>query len=292
MGRALGKHLTRLAAAPAPGEIIVVPSCNPIGLSQVFLTSHVGRYHAASGLNYNRRIPDTTDAVAAALEGRLTRNPDENAELLRRALADAAAKGAEAALRGEGSPTADLILKWCLLVRDRPLALASCLTHPARAAAPPRAAQFRRRRALPCPRRGSAEAVGRRGHRSRRPQRQRGGVAYVHIRLVLVRAPLRRRLPVALLPSSLSLTAWPLPALSCATPPARPEAADLAVAIKAQSVLIARDAGGDSYDDACLHPHTNVRERFPDTPFPEARRRASSASLIDELSQLSSACGG
>lgn len=49
----------------------------------------------------------------------------------------------------------------------------------------------------------------------------------------------------------------------------RPAATDLAAAIKAQSVLIARDAGGDSFDDACLHPHINVREAFPEMPFPE-----------------------
>lgn len=51
----------------------------------------------------------------------------------------------------------------------------------------------------------------------------------------------------------------------------RPAAADLAAAIGAESVLLARDAGGDSFDDASLHPYTDMRTRFEDAPFTEVR---------------------
>lgn len=265
------------------GEIIVVPSCNPIGLSQVVLTSHVGRYHAArsacqlavcalrlrltnpiplytihSGLNFNRKFPDTTAAAAAALVGKLTASSDDNAELLRRALAEAASQGTEAALRGEGGATADLALKWCLLVRSPPALLPRCQC----AQSMPRLAakRFSDISFLP-PYRG-----WRRMRTSFWTSIATAKASCTCTRQTCAGARYGR-VPAAPSPPFRRTPSGPVPERCVHS--LRPEASDLAAAIKAQSVLIARDAGGDPFDDACLHPHVNVREMYPDAPFPK-----------------------
>jgi predicted deacylase len=45
-----------------------VPYANPIGLSQVLLGSHMGRFSLSSGTNFNRNWMDVTPGVLAALK--------------------------------------------------------------------------------------------------------------------------------------------------------------------------------------------------------------------------------
>jgi predicted deacylase len=44
-------------------KIVIVPYANPIGLKQVLLGSHEGRFSFASGVNFNRNWIDVTNAV-------------------------------------------------------------------------------------------------------------------------------------------------------------------------------------------------------------------------------------
>jgi uncharacterized protein len=68
------------------GEIVVVPASNPIGLGDVTLGVHIGRYSLASGANFNRGFIDLAAAVTHKIEALLTSNPDENVALIRRSL--------------------------------------------------------------------------------------------------------------------------------------------------------------------------------------------------------------
>ena len=54
------------------GEIVLVPSANPIGLAQSVLGDHVGRFNLADGINFNRGYPDLMPKVAERIEGKLT----------------------------------------------------------------------------------------------------------------------------------------------------------------------------------------------------------------------------
>lgn len=72
------------------GEVVLVPYANPVGLGQQLLGQQVGRFHLADGVNFNRLIPDLTDAVAEAITGRLTDDVAHNASLIRAELARAA----------------------------------------------------------------------------------------------------------------------------------------------------------------------------------------------------------
>ena len=51
-------------AAMGRGEIIVVPTVNPIGQSQLVGNTHVGRYDLLSRDNFNRNWLDLSGAVA------------------------------------------------------------------------------------------------------------------------------------------------------------------------------------------------------------------------------------
>jgi hypothetical protein len=51
------------------GEIVLVPVANPLGLSNVTMSDHLGRYHQATGQNFNRGWPNVAaEAVNAAAE--------------------------------------------------------------------------------------------------------------------------------------------------------------------------------------------------------------------------------
>ena len=67
------------------GEIVVVPTINPIGLSQLSGSTHLGRYDFLGRENFNRNWPDLSAAVAAALGGRLGKGTQENVALIRAA---------------------------------------------------------------------------------------------------------------------------------------------------------------------------------------------------------------
>ncbi len=85
----VGHHLRRrLAALEAAGhlahEIVLVPACNPIGLSQQLWGRHQGRFEVNSGHNFNRHYPDL--AADAAARVTLTDDAGTNTRLLRAAL--------------------------------------------------------------------------------------------------------------------------------------------------------------------------------------------------------------
>lgn len=113
-------HLIRMldeAADPIVGEIVIVPIANPIGLSQKLHGYLVGRYDFSGGLNFNRDFPEISDSVAREVEGKLGDDVDANADLIREALAVAAAelpngselKALRSALLGL-SMTSDIVL--------------------------------------------------------------------------------------------------------------------------------------------------------------------------------------
>ncbi len=83
--------LAEEAAGRVQGEVILVPYANPLGLNQVMLGQHQGRFDLRDGVNFNRQLPDLTDAVVSALQGRLGGELTHNTQLARQALRDAAA---------------------------------------------------------------------------------------------------------------------------------------------------------------------------------------------------------
>jgi uncharacterized protein len=98
------------------GEVVLVPFANPLGLAQQLLGQHQGRFDLRDGTNFNRHVPDISDAAATALQGRLgadaATNVATNASLVRQALRDAAA-----ALTAT-EPAADLKLRLLQLAVD------------------------------------------------------------------------------------------------------------------------------------------------------------------------------
>lgn len=93
VARHLLDHLIRLdAQGLVKGQVVLVPMANPIGLDQVLLGGHVGRFDLATGVNFNRAFADLGDRVADALRpGDLGPDADANRRLLQQALAKAAA---------------------------------------------------------------------------------------------------------------------------------------------------------------------------------------------------------
>lgn len=78
------------AAGRLLGEVVLVPYANPLGLSQHLLGQHIGRFDLRDGVNFNRMVPDLTEAAAAAVQGRLGSDPATNEALVRQALLAAA----------------------------------------------------------------------------------------------------------------------------------------------------------------------------------------------------------
>ena len=89
---ALHDLVPRLAEAESEGriagEIVVVPICNPVGLSQEVHGALRGRYETAGGENFNRGWPDLADGVAERVAGRLGEDADANVAIIRRAMGD------------------------------------------------------------------------------------------------------------------------------------------------------------------------------------------------------------
>ena len=67
------------------GEIVVVPTVNPIGLSQLVGNIHLGRYDFLGRDNFNRNWPDVSGAVAERVGRRLGADAQRNVALVRRA---------------------------------------------------------------------------------------------------------------------------------------------------------------------------------------------------------------
>jgi predicted deacylase len=72
-------------AGKIKGEIVVVPSANPLGLAQHVHGTHMGRFHLVDGLNFNRGFPYLTPGVANRVEGRLTADAAHNVATIRAA---------------------------------------------------------------------------------------------------------------------------------------------------------------------------------------------------------------
>lgn len=67
------------------GEIILVPTINPIGLAQLSGNTHLGRYDFLGRENFNRNWHDLSGAVAGRIGARLGRNAADNVALIRKA---------------------------------------------------------------------------------------------------------------------------------------------------------------------------------------------------------------
>lgn len=93
VARHLLDHLIRLdGEGRIKGQVVLVPMANPIGLDQVLLGGHVGRFDLANGVNFNRAFADLGDTVADALRpGELGPDGEANRRTIQRALARAAA---------------------------------------------------------------------------------------------------------------------------------------------------------------------------------------------------------
>ena len=86
---ALHHLMPMLAAADRQGrikgEIVVLPTVNPIGLSQLVGSSHLGRYDLLGRDNFNRNWLDLSSAVAQRVGGKLGRNAGDNIAMIRKA---------------------------------------------------------------------------------------------------------------------------------------------------------------------------------------------------------------
>jgi predicted deacylase len=67
------------------GEIIVVPTVNPIGLAQLVGNNHLGRYELLGRDNFNRNWPELAAPVAERIGARLGRDTHANVAAVRRA---------------------------------------------------------------------------------------------------------------------------------------------------------------------------------------------------------------
>lgn len=74
------------AQSAVTGDVTIIPVANPIGLNQMVLSDHLGRYDLSSGGNYNRGFPDVSDQVTAAVENRLSDDADANHAVIAEAI--------------------------------------------------------------------------------------------------------------------------------------------------------------------------------------------------------------
>jgi len=79
------------AEGALPGEVVLVPYANPLGLAQFVMGHHHGRFDLRDGLNFNRSHPDLSAAVGNAVAARIGDDADANVALIRAALVEAAA---------------------------------------------------------------------------------------------------------------------------------------------------------------------------------------------------------
>ncbi|MGO4706930.1 succinylglutamate desuccinylase/aspartoacylase family protein [Microvirga sp. 2MCAF38] len=68
------------------GEIVLVPSANPIGLTQRMLGTPVGRFDFSNGVNFNRGYPYLVPKVAERVADRLTDDGEANVRTIRATL--------------------------------------------------------------------------------------------------------------------------------------------------------------------------------------------------------------
>lgn len=69
-----------------PGEVVLLPLANPVGLDQALLGRPSGRFALADGRNFNRDFPDLAALAAPGLAGRLTGDAGADIPAVRDAL--------------------------------------------------------------------------------------------------------------------------------------------------------------------------------------------------------------
>jgi uncharacterized protein len=74
------------AAGEIPGEVVLVPVCNPIGLDQSLMHHQVGRFELLTMENFNRNYPDFFNLVKDRIAPRLTPDAEANLGLVRAAM--------------------------------------------------------------------------------------------------------------------------------------------------------------------------------------------------------------
>ena len=67
------------------GEIILVPTVNPIGQSQLIGNSHAGRYNQLSNENFNRNWIDVSEGVAEKVWKKIGTDAQANVKMIRKA---------------------------------------------------------------------------------------------------------------------------------------------------------------------------------------------------------------
>ncbi len=72
-------------------EIVLVPMANPVGLANVMMGDHMGRYLAATGQNFNRGWPNVAPEAVSAIAGNVGSDAAANIRLLKAAVAKALA---------------------------------------------------------------------------------------------------------------------------------------------------------------------------------------------------------
>lgn len=83
----LKRLLTRLELDDAlTGEIVLIPSANPIGLAQIVHGLPFGRFNLADGRNFNRGYPALGQAVSEIVTDKLTDDADHNVAQIRAAM--------------------------------------------------------------------------------------------------------------------------------------------------------------------------------------------------------------
>lgn len=71
------------AGGEISGQIVVVPTANPLGLAQYLHGDHLGRHDLQTGRNSNRNWPDLGNKLVQRVAGRLTDDEQSNAYVIR-----------------------------------------------------------------------------------------------------------------------------------------------------------------------------------------------------------------
>lgn len=69
-----------------PGEVVLVPVCNPIGLDQGLMHHQVGRFELLGMENFNRNYPDFFQLIKDRIGSNLTQEAELNKALVRKAM--------------------------------------------------------------------------------------------------------------------------------------------------------------------------------------------------------------
>jgi predicted deacylase len=73
-------------AGEIPGEVVLVPVCNPIGLDQSLMHHQVGRFELLTMENFNRNYPDFFNLVKDRIAPKLTQDVETNKGIVRAAM--------------------------------------------------------------------------------------------------------------------------------------------------------------------------------------------------------------